>query len=398
MFAMNCAAPRSLPIVCTKMIADDGYGTATVNGKPVSKGKCVKFDFSPLPIYLLPVGEAAQDFDKTYTVKLSGYRDIDGRRFPDCTFRFKTPPKPIDDGLHKENEQAAKEVSDEGIVLLENNGILPLGSGSSIKLLGAYNDFRITAIGASLIKPRWTLTVPEAVEHSGALSIRDNAETALFFISRGSGENKDNRPIKGEYYLTDGEKAALSEAAAKYKNLIIILNTGYPIEMGFIRGLGASAVIWTGLSGQRGSESLIDILCGKVNPSGRLADTWPIDYYDSPSAKTSSISMTTLRSTPTTESASAQACITRSRNLSATATLTRSKKTPLITSVADCLIPTFPSAPPHHLKAAYSASAQKLQITPMFPERTLFSSMSKRRAGMNRDPQSCSAALKRQHF
>lgn len=112
MFAMNCAAPRSLPIVCTKMIADDGYGTATVNGKPVSKGKCVKFDFSPLPIYLLPVGEAAQDFDKTYTVKLSGYRDIDGRRFPDCTFRFKTPSKPIDDGLHKENEQAAKEVSD----------------------------------------------------------------------------------------------------------------------------------------------------------------------------------------------------------------------------------------------------------------------------------------------
>lgn len=398
MFAMNCAAPRSLPIVCTKMIADDGYGTATVNGKPVSKGKCVKFDFSPLPIYLLPVGEAAQDFDKTYTVKLSGYRDIDGRRFPDCTFRFKTPPKPIDDGLHRENEQAAKEVSDEGIVLLENNGILPLGSGSSIKLLGAYNDFRITAIGASLIKPRWTLTVPEAVEHSGALSIRDNAETALFFISRGSGENKDNRPIKGEYYLTDEEKAALSEAAAKYKNLIIILNTGYPIEMGFIRGLGASAVIWTGFSGQRGSESLIDILCGKVNPSGRLADTWPIDYYDSPSAKTSSISMTTLRSTPTTESASAQAYITRSRNLSATATLTRSKKTPLITSVADCLIPTFPSAPPHHLKAAYSASAQKLQITPMFPERTLFSSMLNRRAGMSRDPQSCSAALKRQHF
>lgn len=398
LFAMNCAAPRSLPIVCTKMISDDGYGTATVNGKPVSKGKCVKFDFSPLPIYLLPVGEAARDFDKTYTVKLSGYRDIDGRRFPDCTFRFKTPPKPIDDGLHKENEQAAKEVSDEGIVLLENNGILPLGSGSSIKLLGAYNDFRITAIGASLIKPRWTLTVPEAVERSGALSIRDNVETALFFISRGSGENKDNRPIKGEYYLTDEEKAALSEAAAKYKNLIIILNTGYPIEMGFIRGLGASAVIWTGFSGQRGSESLIDILCGKVNPSGKLADTWPIDYYDSPSAKTSSISMTTLRSTPTTESASVQAYITRNRNLSATATLTRSKKTPLITSVADCLIPTFPSAPPHHLKAAYSASAQKSQITPMFPERTLFSSMSKHRAGMSRDPKSCSAALKRRCF
>lgn len=53
-FAMNCAAPRSLPIVCTKMIADDGYGTTTVNGKPVSKGKCVKFDFSPLPYISCP--------------------------------------------------------------------------------------------------------------------------------------------------------------------------------------------------------------------------------------------------------------------------------------------------------------------------------------------------------
>lgn len=285
LFAMNYAAPRSLPIVCTKMIADDGYGTATVNGRLVSKGKCIKFDFSPMPIYLLPVGEAAQEFDKSYTVKLSGYKDINGRRFPDCTFRFKTPPKPVDDGKHKENELVAKEVSDEGIVLLENNGILPLKQGSLIKLLGDYNDFRITATGASLIKPRWTLSIIEAIEHSGELGIGDNAETALFFISRGSGENKDNRPIKGEYYLTDKEKSELSEAATKYNNLIIILNTGYPIEMDFIRGLASSAIIWTGFSGQCGSESLIDILSGKINPSARLADTWPLDYYDSPSAK-----------------------------------------------------------------------------------------------------------------
>ena len=83
--------------------------------------------------------------------------------------------------------------------------------------------------------------------------------------------------------------------------------------MGFIRGLGASAVIWTGFSGQRGSESLIDILCGKVNPSGRLADTWPIDYYDSPSAKNYINLIDNSRSTPTTESASAQAYITRNR-------------------------------------------------------------------------------------
>lgn len=89
---MNCAATRSLPIVCTKMIADDGYGTATVNGKPVSKGKCVKFDFSPLPIYLLPVGEAAQDFDKTYTVKLSAIEILTADVFPTAPSDSKPRP------------------------------------------------------------------------------------------------------------------------------------------------------------------------------------------------------------------------------------------------------------------------------------------------------------------
>ena len=168
--------------------------------------------------------------------------------------------------------------------------------------------------------------------------------------------------------------------------------------MGFIRGLGASAVIWTGFSGQRGSESLIDILCGKVNPSGRLADTWPIDYYDSPSAK-NFINLDDNSPLYSDDGKRFGASVYyEEQEFVGYRYFDSFKKTPLITSVADCLIPTFPSAPPHHLKAAYSASAQKLQITPMFPERTLFSSMLNRRAGMSRDPQSCSAALKRQHF
>lgn len=284
MFAMNYPAVRSVPIVCSKMIADNGYGKATVNDVEISKGNCVKFDFSPFPIYFLPVGEAADEFDKTYTVKLTGYRDVDGGRFRDISFTLRTAERPVDDGNHKENEQSAKKVSDEGIVLLENNGVLPLKPNSCVSLLGEYRNFRITAIGASLIKPRWTLSIREAIEKSGALTVSDTAETALYFLSRGSGENKDNKPIKGNYYLTEKEKRELKAAVSDYKNLIIILNTGYPIEMSFIRKLGASAVIWTGFCGQRGSESLIDILSGNVNPSGRLADTWPFDYYDSPSA------------------------------------------------------------------------------------------------------------------
>ncbi len=281
MFAMHVHAVRSIPVVCSSMIGE--YGTATVNGIKIGSGKCYKFDFSPFPILLLPVGEVANDFYKVYTVKLEGYRNDKGSKFRTCTFKVRTAAKLVEDGNYAANEQVAKNVSDEGIVLLENYGVLPLKEHTQIALLGEFQNFRISAIGASFIKPRWTYTVPEAIEHT-SLKVSDQAETALFFISRASGENKDNRPIKGEYYLTDREKQDLNEAVQQYKNVILVLNTGYPIEMRFIRSLPISAMIWTGFCGQRGVESLFDILLGKVNPSGKLADTWSFDYYDSPSS------------------------------------------------------------------------------------------------------------------
>ena len=283
MFAMNIEAPRSVPLVCSSEV-DLRFGTATVDGKPVSKGQCVKFDFSPLPFYFVPVGEVAREFGKTYTVRLTGFRSKKGKKFAPCTFRLTTDARGKDNGKHKENEAAAKEVSDEGIVLLKNDGMLPLAAGESVSLLGAYQDFRISAVGASLIKPRWQFTLEEALVQCASFKLSENADTALYIISRRSGENKDNKPIAGNYYLTETEKRELSAAIKNYKHVILVLNTGYPVEMKFISSLPLSAIIWTGFCGQRGTESLADILCGKVNPSARLADTWPYDYYDLPAA------------------------------------------------------------------------------------------------------------------
>lgn len=282
LFAMNIEAPRSVPLVCSSEV-DPRYGTATVDGKPISHGKCGKFDFSPLPIYFLPVGEVAREFGKTYTVKLSGFRNKKGKKFASCTFRVTTAERGTDDGKHRENETIAKQASDEGLVLLKNDGTLPLVVGERVVLLGAYQDFRLSAVGASLIKPRWQFSLQEAIEKAG-FAIGESAQTALYVLSRGSGENKDNKPIAGNYYLTETEKRELSEAVKKYQHVILILNTGYPVEMKYISSLPLSAIIWTGFCGQRGTESLADILCGKVNPSARLADTWPYDYYDLPAA------------------------------------------------------------------------------------------------------------------
>ena len=282
MFAMHVAAPHAVPLIATSEV-DPRFGTATVNGRAVSKGQCVKFDFSPLPFYFVPVGEVARGFGKTYTVKLIGFRNTRGKKFAPCTFRVTTAERGTDDGKHRENEGVAKQVSDEGLVLLKNDGTLPLAAGESVSLLGAYQDFRISAVGASLIKPRWQFSLQEAIEKAG-FAIGESAQTALYVLSRGSGENKDNKPIAGNYYLTETEKRELSEAVKKYQHVILILNTGYPVEMKYILSLPLSAIIWTGFCGQRGTESLADILCGKVNPSGRLADSWPYDYYDLPAA------------------------------------------------------------------------------------------------------------------
>lgn len=281
--AFFCQQTRCIPIFATSMVDNDVKGCASVNGVKIDSGNCIRIEFIPFPVLFLPVGQVALDFDKTYTVKLSGYKDIHGHKFLDHTFKIKTTSKLINDNSHLKEESVAKEVSDEGIVLLKNDGTLPLKENAKVKLLGEYKDFRITATGAGFIKPRSIKLVDEALKDDGLIE-SDDASIGIYFLSRGSGENKDNKPMEDSYYLTAKEREELEECSKRYEKLILVLNTGYPIEMSFISLLNISCILWTGFSGQKGSESLADILIGKVNPSGRLADSWPYDYYDLPAS------------------------------------------------------------------------------------------------------------------
>lgn len=283
MFAMFFPASHSVPLIATSEV-DPRFGAVTVDGKPVSRGRGVKFDFSPLPFYFAPVGEAARECGRVYTVRLVGFKDKKGRNFVPCTFRLKTAEGFADNGAHAAHDAVAKQVSDEGIVLLKNEGALPLEKGSRIVLVGDHRDFRISAIGAGLIKPRRQFFLEEALSGAGFSVAKEGTDTALYVISRGSSENRDNRPIKGGYYLTDEEKRGLEDALCRYDRVILILNTAYPVEMRYISSLPFAAILWTGLCGQDGTVSLAEILSGKVTPSARLADTWAYDYYDAPSA------------------------------------------------------------------------------------------------------------------
>ena len=117
-------------------------------------------------------------------------------------------------------------------------------------------------------------------------SARENSEYAVAVIGRASGEDRENMLEKGSYYLTDGERDMLRRVTEAFENTILVLNIGSIMDFSFLEEfmprLGAVLLLWQG--GMESGNAAADLLCGKVNPSGRLTDTIALSYEDYPSA------------------------------------------------------------------------------------------------------------------
>ncbi len=110
----------------------------------------------------------------------------------------------------------------------------------------------------------------------------ENADTAIITLSRFSAEGVDRRPQGGDYYLSDIEKDLIDKASALFKKVIIVINSGATIDCEyFAENNNVQAVLFGWQGGMEGGMAIADILCGDVNPSGKLTDTITksYDYY-----------------------------------------------------------------------------------------------------------------------
>lgn len=110
-------------------------------------------------------------------------------------------------------------------------------------------------------------------------------DTAVYVIARNSGEGADRFDEAGDYQLYPEELENIKTIAAGYKSTIVVLNIGGVMNLSEIKAVeGVNAILLMTQLGNLGGDALLDVLTGKVTPSGKTTDTWAKNYMDYPSS------------------------------------------------------------------------------------------------------------------
>lgn len=227
----------------------------------------------------------------------------------------------LDPSIAKQHAAISKEAALEGIVLLKNDSkTLPLKNIKTVALMGklAYQTALPTGWGspikgmyfegggsaAVVVDLNEVVSLVDALSSGGlnvlqktqdgkylaegmstndALYAANNSDAAVILIGRPGTEGSDN-PVSN-MKLTDEELGLIKNASDAYhslgKKVIVLLNVAHPIEVDNWDDY-VDAVLYIGLPGTYGATAVTDILLGKVNPSGKLVDTWPLEYDYAP--------------------------------------------------------------------------------------------------------------------
>lgn len=299
-------------LMWSKPMNPDVPGVVRLDGEVIAGCiiRCMP-DMGNMWILGIPLRGRVTEYGREYRLRIEGYEDADGNRMTPQEFLIKAIEKQEPGQQYAGHEKTALEAAREGIVLLKNEGnVLPLEEGTVLNLFGkGVHEFRIGAVGAGKISPRYSINFLEAVRESEDYAFNEEladyykcgkdeippeemveravkmSDTAVIFLSRPAGENQDASSAKGEYYLSDAEETLIANVAAAFPKTIVVLNTGYPIDVSFAERYPVKGLIFLGFGGMLAGPALLDIMSGAVNPSGKLPDTWAEDYFDIPASQ-----------------------------------------------------------------------------------------------------------------
>jgi len=205
----------------------------------------------------------------------------------------------------EDHHQLAREIASEGIVLLKNDGILPLkahhqiavigrsakeahfqGGGSShinpTRLDAPFNELRKRAGNADLL---YVEGYPRKDDYDQALideavTVAKSADVALLYVALPPSKESEGYDRK-DLDLTAHQVDLIHAVAKVQSNTVVIINSGSAIAMQeWIDEVSAVLEAW--MMGQAGGGAIADVLFGNVNPSGKIAETFPLRINDTP--------------------------------------------------------------------------------------------------------------------
>lgn len=243
--------------------------------------------------------------------------------------------------------QLCEDIADEGIVLLDNDGTLPMAKNSKLNVFGwastnpcyggtgsgalsdayptvtllegltnagfelntelsdFYTSYRADRPVVGMFSQDWTLPEPEAAQYTDEMMNNAKAfsDTAMVVITRVGGEGADlptdvsqvtydaghsyNDFEPGNHYLqlSKTEKDMIDLVCKNFDKVVVVYNGANAMELGWVKDYSQiKSVIWCAGTGQSGFNALGSILCGDVNPSGRTIDTFVYDLTQTPTA------------------------------------------------------------------------------------------------------------------
>lgn len=213
---------------------------------------------------------------------------------------MKKAPKSFDKDAH---HALARKCAEQSIVLLENDGILPLDRNAVVGIIGDFaRNPRYQGAGSSMVNPTRLDNLYDCLRAAGvsiagyaqgfdrrkpnpdqklideAVRVAEAAPVVLLCV--GLDEIAESEGMdRSNMELSKGQRELIEAVCKVNRNVVLVLSGGSP----FVIPGSFRAAIHGYLGGQAGAGAMADALLGKVNPSGKLNETWPLQLEDTPS-------------------------------------------------------------------------------------------------------------------